>query len=134
MNRKERRAAQKRGEPSLSPMAATLAKAFQAHQAGHRSDAERLYRDVLSVEPRNAAALHLLGALLHQNGRTDEGISLIQQAIAIEPNDADYRYNLGHILHSAGRIEDAILHLEKATTLKPGYAAAHFELSNALVR
>ena len=39
----------------MSPMAAMLADAFRAHQAGHRSDAERLYRDVLSAEPRNAA-------------------------------------------------------------------------------
>jgi Flp pilus assembly protein TadD len=87
MNRKERRAAQKRGGPTLSPMAQTLASAFHTHQAGHRSEAERLYRDVLAVEPRNAPALHLLGALLHQSGRTDEAISLIHQAIAIEPRN-----------------------------------------------
>lgn len=134
MNRKERRAAQKRSGPAPSPMAATLANAFQAHQAGHRSDAERLYRDVLSVEPRNAAALHLLGALMHQSERTDEAISLILQAVAIDPRDADYRYNLGCILQSAGRIEEAITHLKQAVELQPSYAAAHFELTNALAR
>ncbi len=134
MNRKDRRAAQKRGGPVMSPMTAMLADGFRAHQAGHRSDAERLYRDVLSAEPRNAAAMHLLGTLLHQGGRNVDAISLIQQAIAVEPNDADYRYNLGFILLSAGRVEEAIPHLEKATALKPSYAAAHFELSNALAR
>ena len=134
MNRKQRRAAQKGGGTTASPMAAVLANAFRAHQAGHRSDAERLYRDVLSIEPRNSAALHLLGALMHQSGRSDEAVSLIQQAIAIDPGDADYRYNLGCILVSAGRTDEAIVHLEKATALKPSYAAAHFELSNALAR
>jgi Flp pilus assembly protein TadD/2-polyprenyl-3-methyl-5-hydroxy-6-metoxy-1,4-benzoquinol methylase len=134
MNRKERRAAQKRSGPTMSPMAAALADAFRAHQAGHRSDAERLYRDVLSAEPRNAAAMHLLGALMHQSGRSEEAISLIQQAIAIDPRDPDYRYNLGCILLAAGKPEEAIQHLEKAIALKPGYAAAHFELGNALAR
>lgn len=128
MNRKERRAAQKRGGPVASPMAATLASAFRAHQAGHRADAERLYRDVLMAEPRNAAALHLLGVLLHQSGRTDEGLSLIAQAVAIDPLDADYQYNFGSILANAGRLDEAASHLKKALILNPKYAEAHFEL------
>jgi len=128
MNRKERRAAQKQGTPLASPMAATLAAAFRAHQAGHRADAERLYRDVLMTEPRNAAALHLLGVLLHQSGRTDDGLSLIAQAVAIEPLNADYQYNFGSILSSAGKLDEAASHLQKALILNPKYAEAHFEL------
>ena len=132
MNRKDRRAAKKMGDPIGSPMAATLMSAFRAHQAGYRAEAERLYRDVLAIEPRNAPALHLLGALLHQCGNSREGISLIRQAIAIEPKNADYHYNLGSILYGDGSATDAIEHLSKAITLKPGYAEAHFELGNAL--
>lgn len=134
MNRKERRAAEKRGGPAVTPMAATLAQAFRAHQAGHRSEAEKLYRDVLAIEPTNAAALHLLGALMHQSGKTDEAVSLIRQAIAIDPHDPDFHYNLGSILNAAGRMEDAIEPLSRATALKPNYVAAQFELGNALAR
>ena len=134
MNRKERRAAQKRGGPAMTPMAATLAQAFRAHQTGYRSEAERLYRDVLAVEPRNAAALHLLGALMHQSGRTDEAVSLMRQAIAIEPRNPDYHYNLGSALVAAGRMTDAIEPLSKAIALKPQYAEAHFEIGNAYAR
>lgn len=134
MNRKERRAAQKLGGPAITPMAATLAQAFRAHQAGHRSDAERLYRDVLAAEPRNASALHLLGALLHQGARSDEAVSLIRQAIAIEPRNPDYHCNLGSILLQSGRAGDAIAHLKTAVELKSDYAEAHFELGNALAR
>jgi Flp pilus assembly protein TadD len=115
-------------------MAATLAQAFRAHQAGHRSDAERLYRDVLAIEPRNAAALHLLGALLHQTGRSDEAISMMRQAIAIEPRNPDYHYNLGCVLNAADRTGDAIEALTKAVALKPQYPEAHFELGNAYAR
>lgn len=134
MNRKERRAAQKRGGPADPRMAATLAQAFRAHQAGHRSDAERLYRDVLAIEPRNAAALHLLGALMHQSGQTDEAISLMRQAIAIESRNADYLYNLGTVLNAADRLPEAIEQLGNAIALKPQYAEAHFELGNVHAR
>ena len=134
MNRKERRAAQKRGGPTPSPMTQTLAAAFRTHQGGHRAEAERLYRDVLAVEPRNAAALHLLGALLHQSGRSDEAISLIHQSIAIEPRNPDYHYNLGTILLSAERATEAAAQFEKAVGLKSNYTEAQFELGNAYAR
>ncbi|MGV3634004.1 MAG: tetratricopeptide repeat protein [Pseudorhodoplanes sp.] len=134
MNRKERRAQKKNGALAISPMAAALAQAFRAHQAGHRSDAERLYRDVLAVEPRNAAALHLLGALLHQTGRSDEAASLMRQAIAIEPRNPDYHYNLGCVLNTAGRMGEAIESLSKAIALKPQYPEAHFEVGNAYAK
>ncbi|MFZ5690451.1 MAG: tetratricopeptide repeat protein [Pseudomonadota bacterium] len=134
MNRKERRAQKKNGALAMTPLAATLAQAFRAHQAGHRSDAERLYRDILAVEPRNAAALHLLGALLHQAGRSDEGASLMRQAIAIEPRNPDYHYNLGCVLNAAGRTNEAIEALSKAIELKPRYPEALFEIGNVYGR
>jgi Flp pilus assembly protein TadD/SAM-dependent methyltransferase len=134
MNRKERRAQKKNGALAITPMAAALAQAFRAHQAGHRSDAERLYRDVLAAEPRNAAALHLLGALMHQSGQFDEAISLMRQAIAIEPGNPDYHYNLGCVLNAAGRTSEAIESLSKAITLKSHYPEAHFEIGNAYAR
>jgi Flp pilus assembly protein TadD/SAM-dependent methyltransferase len=134
MNRKERRAAKKTGGPATTRMAATLASAFRAHQSGHRSEAERLYRDVLAIEPRNAAALHLLGALLHQGGQSDEAISLMRQAIAIEPRNEDYHYNLGSALNAADRVPEAIEQLNKAIALKSQYSEAHFELGNAYAR
>jgi Tfp pilus assembly protein PilF/SAM-dependent methyltransferase len=134
MNRKDRRAQKKNGALAITPMAASLVQAFRAHQAGHRSDAERLYRDVLSAEPRNAAALHLLGALLHQTGRSDEAVSAMRQAIAIEPRNADYHYNLGCVLNATGRTAEAIEALSKAILLKPQYPEAHFEIGNAYAR
>jgi Flp pilus assembly protein TadD/SAM-dependent methyltransferase len=134
MNRKERRAAKKTAGPAITPMAATLAQAFHAHQAGHRSDAERLYRDVLAIEPRNHGALHLLGALMHQSGRSEEAVSLIRQAIAIDPRNPDYHYNLGSTLNASGRMAEAIEPLSKAIALKPQYPEAHFELGNAHAR
>jgi tetratricopeptide (TPR) repeat protein len=130
MNRKERRAARKTAGPAPSPMAQVLATAFRAHQAGHCDEAERLYRDVLAVEPRNAAALHLLGALAQQGGRSAEAISLLGQAAAIEPANPDHHYNLGCVLQAAHRFQEAATHFERTLTLNPAHREALFELGN----
>ena len=49
-------------------MAEPLATAVQHHQDGRVEEAEALYRQVLTNEPDNAEALHLLGVLLLQQG------------------------------------------------------------------
>jgi len=64
--------------------------AIEHHQAGRRATAEAMYRQILSQEPTNAAALHLLGILAHQDGHPDEAIRLINEAIAISPDRAAY--------------------------------------------
>jgi len=39
------------------------------HQAGRLNQAERLYLQILKIDPRRADALHFLGVLAHQIGR-----------------------------------------------------------------
>src|SRR5688500_13700803 len=48
-----------------------LQTAVSHHQAGQAAEAERLYRQVLAVDPEQADALHLLGVLAYQVGRAD---------------------------------------------------------------
>lgn len=63
-----------------------LQAAVQHHQAGNAAEAERLYRQVLAIEPEQADALHLLGVLAYQAGRADVAVPLIQQAIRNRPS------------------------------------------------
>jgi tetratricopeptide (TPR) repeat protein len=106
--------------------------ALEHHKAGRIADAERIYRQVLTQQPANSEALHLLGVLAHQNGRLDTGIELIQRAIAISPSHAHYHNNLGNVLRAKGLSGEAITAYRKAVQLKPDYPEAYYNLGIAL--
>ncbi|HWO85165.1 MAG TPA: tetratricopeptide repeat protein, partial [Stellaceae bacterium] len=83
MNRKQRRVEArlgKQGRTAGSP-AAPIARWFGAalaHQrCGRAADAERVCREILSVDPGHAQTLHLLGLIEHRHGRSDEAIEHI---------------------------------------------------------
>ncbi len=78
-------------------VARTLELASRLHAQGRLGEAEQVYRRVLTADPGNPDALHLLGVLLHQTRRTAEGIDLIRRAIAITPRVAQYHQNLARI-------------------------------------
>ena len=70
MNRKDRRAGQKHGDPS----AQLLAIAVQAHQAGRLLEADGHYRKILSLDRNHAQAAYYLGLVGLQSGRPEMGI------------------------------------------------------------
>jgi tetratricopeptide (TPR) repeat protein len=109
-----------------------FAEALAHHQSGRLSDAERLYRNVLALEPSHADSLHLLGVIAGQTQRHDLAIDLINQAIAINGNAAPYHANLGNVLVDQGRADAAIACYRRAVALKPDYAGAHNSLATVL--
>lgn len=65
-----------------------LQQAMELHQAGDLDRAMQMYRDVLAQDPKQADALHLLGAAEWQKGNFDEAEKLIRDAIEIWDEDA----------------------------------------------
>lgn len=109
-----------------------FADAFRHHQAGRLADAERLYRQVLAVDPRHADSLHLLGVLATQSGRPDAAIELIGKAIRLR-NDVHFYYsNLGNALLACGKLDEAAARYRRALALKPDFAEAHNNLGSVL--
>src|SRR6059058_5660951 len=90
---------------SLPPMrsADTFVAAVRHHQAGQFTEADRLYRKVLSAEPRHVHALHLRGALAHTTGRNEEAVKLIGRAIALNDQVPDFHHNIGLALWALNR-------------------------------
>jgi tetratricopeptide (TPR) repeat protein len=109
-----------------------FAEALHHHQAGRLHEAERLYRQVLAVDPRHADSLHLLGVAACQMGRHGLAIDLIQQAITLDGTIAYYHSNLGNALAQQGRLEEATACFRKAIALKPDYLEALNNLGKAL--
>jgi hypothetical protein len=95
-------------------------------------DAERLLRQVLSVDPRHSDSLHLLGVLAYQTGRKDLAKDLIGKAIAINPKNASLHSNLGNLLLEQGRVDQAVASYRRALALEPNFPEAFNNLGNAL--
>jgi predicted O-linked N-acetylglucosamine transferase (SPINDLY family) len=102
------------------------------HQAGRLAEAEKIYRQILSQQPDQPDALHLLGVLSAQTSRSDAGVQLIRQALRFRPDFAEAHSSLGNALMDMGQLDDAIASYQHAVRLKADYADAHYNLGRAL--
>lgn len=96
-----------------------LASAQQHHQAGQIQMAETSYREVLSLNPSNAAALYGLAVLVYQSSRVDEAATLAGQLVTIAPANAQSHHILGTVQKAEGKAEAAIASLEMAAACDP---------------
>jgi tetratricopeptide (TPR) repeat protein len=117
---------------SAAPPAHLLAQAIQHHQQGDLAAAERLYRQVLLLQPHQPDALHLLGLILHLRGQSDEAVALVRQALDRAPRAAAMHANLGLILRDQRRLDEAEASLRRALALDPTAAETHNTLGLVL--
>jgi len=101
-----------------------LHQAVSAQQRGNQSEAERLYRQVLAVDPAEFNANHLLGILRFQQGRSVEALSFLEMALRSDPEVAPAHAHHGLILHGMGRHGEALESLDKALAIQPQLAEA----------
>jgi len=101
----------------------TIEQAIQLHQQGRLVDAERLYRQVLRVAPRDFEALHRLGVLKAQQGRPDEAVRLIESALAVDTTSVPAYLNCALVLAGAGRHDDALATYDRALAVDPRHAS-----------
>lgn len=109
-----------------------LNEALTHHQAGRIAQAEALYRGILSQDPQNIDALHLLGMAVAQGGDPAAGAELIERAVRLNPAIPAFHNNLGTVYQAAGRQDDAIQEFDRAVRMQPLYPEAHINLANAL--
>jgi predicted O-linked N-acetylglucosamine transferase (SPINDLY family) len=102
------------------------------HQARRLAEAEKIYRQVLGKHPKNADALHLLGALSLEMGRLDAAVELIGRAVRIQPDFAEAFNSLGIALKNSRRFDEAIVSFREAKRLKPDLFEAITNLGSAL--
>ncbi len=135
MNRKDRRAAGKRGGgPGLPGGGSPFELAMQRHQAGQLLEAEMLYRQVLAGDRNHSASLHHLGIIALQRGQPQAAIEPIGRAIAIDGRNPECRFNIALAFQSLGRLNEAVIQYREAIRLKPDYIDAYNNLGNALLQ
>jgi predicted O-linked N-acetylglucosamine transferase (SPINDLY family) len=120
------------GRDGPSPrLADQFAAAVRHLQAGQLTEAERLCREIRSIDPSHPASFHLGGVVAHQLGRA-EAVDLLEQAVALAPDTAAAHHDLGVVLGARGRLAEAVSCFERATALKSDYAEAYDSLGTAL--
>jgi len=87
---------------------------------GHFDDAVREFQDLLTIDPKNAAAMNYLGYSWADRGtRLEEAEKLVRQAVELEPNNGAYLDSLGWVRYKRGDSQEARNLLEKAALLSP---------------
>jgi tetratricopeptide (TPR) repeat protein len=86
---------------------AQLARGLRRHQAGQLAKAEREYQQVLTADPQNAEALHLLGLVAESRGNAELAGVLMVRAIAVRGPVAEYCASLARVLRSQGKLSQA---------------------------
>ncbi len=106
--------------------------AVQHHQAGRLKEAQSLYRQVLTIEPKHADSLHLLGLIAREGGDTAAARELVRKSIALDSENATFHNTLGVIEQETGKLDLAVSSLRRAISIEADYAEAHGNLGNAL--
>ena len=90
------------------------------NDAGQGPAAEKVLRQILTVEPSNANALNYLGYLLATRGdQLDEAISLVRRALQSDPQNGAYLDSLGWAYFRKGEFGEAQKYLAEAAMRMP---------------
>ena len=113
---------------------AILRNAAQRHQEGNLEEAASLYKYILSRDPQNADALHLLGLVAYQQGETAKAEDLVRRAISLDGQAPLFHLSLGNVLSIKGKRNEAMESFRKALCFEPRLAEAHYNLANELFK
>lgn len=113
--------------------AAALSAGLAHHSAGRLADAEKCYREALTLDADNADAYHLMGVLALQVNKPAAAVDLIAQAVRRNAGNAVYFSNLGGALRRLGRLDEAVAAGREAVRLDDAFADGYNNLANALM-
>jgi protein O-GlcNAc transferase len=104
---------------------AKLQQAVALHRQGQTAAAEVLYREVLAVDPRQANALYLSGAIAAARNDKAAAADLIGRALAVDPGIVGGHFSLGRLLAALGRFDEALAAFDTAVAQNPNHDEAH---------
>jgi predicted TPR repeat methyltransferase len=108
--------------------------ALNYHQTGNLEQAEKVYQQILEMNPDDANVLHLYGILSGQLGKYDQAFALISQGLELEPNNSTFHNSMGNVLWGMEKFADAIKHYETAITLQPNAPISQNNLGNLFLK
>jgi tetratricopeptide (TPR) repeat protein len=120
--------------PQLQPSLSRLARrARRAHEDGALAKAERLYAELLQLDPDDFDAHHGLGQIHFQRGRLDAALALFQEALKRDLSRADGFASLGLTFHALRDFPRALVAFEEGLRLSPDDLGLHNRRGVALI-
>ena len=95
-------------------------------------EAREAVNHALRLDPRHAAAVHILGVIEMENGSPEKAIQLIKRSAALDPSAYEPHYYLGRTLAHLGRYEEAAATFRKALEIQPDLLPVLEELGSTL--
>ena len=108
----------------LNQTQAKFQQAIRLHQSGQLAQAQRLYDEILQLQPQHIDSLHLSGVVASQTKNFHKAVELIGKAIELCPDNAAFHNNYGNTLKELQQYEAAVASYDRAILLKPDYAEA----------
>src|SRR6266498_227246 len=96
-----------------------LERAIALHEARRLDEAENLYSQVLSLQPDNIKAIHLLGLVASDTARHERALELMNRSLQIAPKVPQFHNNIGEVYRAMRQPEKAVEHYQIAIKLKP---------------
>lgn len=104
----------------------------QLFVTGKPEEAEKVFREILRIDPHHSDSLHLLGVTCAQQGRLDEGAELILAALEQQPNHPVFLNNLAEVYRLQKRFDEAFGLLHQAIEVAPTFPESHHTLGIVL--
>jgi predicted O-linked N-acetylglucosamine transferase (SPINDLY family) len=128
-----RRKAEAAAPPDREALDARLRAGYDQTLQGNLEEAQRLYRNLLEDDPRDADALHFLAVIALASDRSLEARDLSQKAIDIRPNDSAFWFVLAVACQHQRQLQEAVDAWRSAVRLDPDYALARNNFGALLV-
>ncbi|WP_190275229.1 tetratricopeptide repeat protein [Collimonas fungivorans] len=107
-----------------------IQQAYKDFQNGNTAHAERSLKDILTSQPKNFDALHILGVICAATGQRSEAVQLFGQALALDDKNVSLYYKLARVQFESDQFEAALRAYEKIIAL--GYVKPEILLAKAV--
>lgn len=119
-------------EPDSTSLLFWLAAANE--RSGEKQEAEKLFEQLLAIDPNFAPALNYLGYMWADAGENlERALLLVQQAVELEPDNGAFMDSLGWTHFQLGQFEEAQGFLERAASLVGDDAVVYEHLGDLYV-
>ena len=111
--------------PSLLDIEKNIRMGVQLHRQGRLEEAQKIYNQILSIDPYHAQAWHLSGVVALQCDEPALSRERVAIAISLNPHDASMYYNQAMALERLQLKEEAIASYDKAIAIQPNDVKAY---------